>query len=245
MRSETRLLLRALPLALAVALAPAPSAAIAPGVLMMIKQAVQQAATSTIKDMLLSGVSGMGCKGAALSNALNGLDLRRGGSAMAIGSGPPGMTAEMTARLGALMPDAGTLPPGVALDPQMLARLQQGMAQPLSPAETLAAIDELSELGLLPPALRAELGECMALMPQAAPSLGRAMGMLRPMLPQLREAREQLHALSPAEQDEVAAALVEELRALPPDERATMLEQLGAGFFPPRIPQAARAALSR
>jgi len=249
------LCLRALPLALAVGLAPAPSAAIAPAVLMLIKQAAQQAATSMIKDTLLSGVSGMGCKGAALSKALNGLDLRRTagigvptfptGMAMPMGGGMPGMTAEMTAKLGTLMPDAGKLPMGTTVDPQTFARLQQAIAQPLSPAETLAAIDELSELGLFPNSMRAELGECMALMPQAAPPLGMAMGMLKPMIPQLRQAREQLHALSPEEQDEVGVALAEELRAQPAGERATMLEQLDAGFFPARVRQATKAALAR
>jgi hypothetical protein len=252
---RTRLQLRALPIALLVALAPAPSTAIAPALLMMIKQAAQQAATSMIKDTLLSGVSGMGCKGAALSNALNGLDLRRAagigvptlpvGMAMPMGGGLPGMTAEMKDRLGTLMPDASKLPAGTTVDPQTFARLQQAIAQPLSPAETLAAIDELSELGLMPIAMKAELGECMALMPQAAPTLGMAMGMLKPMIPQLRQARDQLHALSPEEQDEVAIALAEELRAQPPDERATMLEQLDAGFFPARVRQATKAALAR
>jgi hypothetical protein len=231
--------LRAVSLAAAVTLASAPSAAIAPAVLMMIKRTAQQVATSMIKDTLLSGVSGMGCKGAALSNALNGLDLRR-----AAGGGMPGMTAEMKARLGTLMPDAGTLPAGTTVDPQMLARVQQVIAQPLSPAETLAAIDELSELGLLPPAMRAELGDCMALAPQAGQGLGMAMGMLKPMIPQLRQARAQVHALSPEEQDEVAATLAEELRALPAEERATMLEQLDAGFFPARVRDTAKAALA-
>ena len=68
----------ALAMAVAVALAPASSEAIAPVLLLMVKQIAQQAATSMIKDTLLSALSGMGCKGIALSNALAAFDLRGG-----------------------------------------------------------------------------------------------------------------------------------------------------------------------
>jgi hypothetical protein len=242
----------ALGLAICASLVPHPAESVAPAVLLMVKQIAQQAATSMLKDAVLSSLSGMGCKGIALSNALAAFDLRRGGSAMSLLPGMP-MTAasippEMAARMGALMPGAGKLPAGLALDADqmaMLASLQQAMTQPLSPADTLATIDEMSELGFLPKAMQSELKECMALIPQAGPALGMGLGMLRPMLPQPRQAREDLHALSPEDQDEIAAALAAELRALPKDQRDAALEHVGSGFFPKRIGDAVKAQLAR
>lgn len=266
---------RACTLALAIGLAatPAPSEAIAPALLFMIKQIAQQAASSMIKDTLLSSLRGMGCRGIALSNALTALDLR-GGSASALPGGLPKMPAGMTpptmpnnmaglpglaggtglsvppdvaARMSSLMPGAGQLPPGLAMDPQqmaMMSRALQAMNQPLSPADTLATIDELFELGFMPKAIQGEFKECMVLVPATIPALGMGMGLMRPMIPQLRQAREQLHALSPTEQDEVADALSQQLKALPADQRAALVEHLDSGFFPPRISQGAKAGLA-
>jgi len=267
-----------LSLAAALAAAPLPSEAIAPALLFMIKQIAQQAATSMVKDALLSSLSGMGCKGIALSNAIAAFNLRGGGAAQMLGGMPkmpPGMTMpnmpnmpnmpmgtgaltglpqgtaippEMMARMGAMMPGAGQLPPGMVMDPAqmaMMARMQQAMNEPLSPPETLATIDELSELGFLPKPMQAELKECMALVPGTIAALGMGMGMLKPMIPQLRQARDELRALSPAEQDEVGATLADELRALPPDQRAALVEHLDSGFFPARVAQAAKAGLPR
>lgn len=59
----------------------------------------------------------------------------------------------------------------------------------------------------------------MVLVPETTAALGIGMGMLRPMIPQLRQARETLYALSPADQDEVAAMLVKQMRELPADQR--------------------------
>ena len=239
-------------LVLAMALAPSPGAAIAPALLFMIKQIGQQAASSMIKDALLSSLSGMGCKGMALSNALTAFDLRRGGAALptlpaGMAMPMPGMTPDMAARMSSLMSSqAGSLPPGT-LDPNAMAtmaRMQQAMAQPLSPTETLATIDELFELGLLPKAMQSELKECMVLVPAAVPALGSGMGMLKTVLPQMRQAREQLHALSPEEQDEVAAALVQEIKSMPADDRATLLEHIGGGFFPPRVAEGVKSRLA-
>ena len=265
----------ALALALALAFAPAPSAAIAPALLFMIKQIAQQAATSMVKDALLSGLSGMGCKGIALSNALSAFDLRRAGGGVgglmgglpkipgagALSMGglpngmglPPGMgmpsgmniPPEMAAKMGALMPSASQLPPGMAIDGDpmaMMARVQQMMGQPLSPPETLATIDELFELGFLPKAMQTELKECMLLVPSSIEVLGMGMGMIKPMIPQLRQARAELHALSPAEQDEVAATLTQQMLELPADQRAALTEHLDSGFFPRRISLAVKAA---
>jgi hypothetical protein len=70
------------------------------------------------------------------------------------------------------------------------------------------------------------------------------MAMLRPMIPKLREARDQMHALSPAEQDELAGTLAEELGTLPSQDRRMLIEQLGGGFFPPRVGEALKARLA-
>ena len=119
----------------------------------------------------------------------------------------------------------------------MLAKLQGGMSAPLAQAATLAIIDELSELGMLSPAMNTELKECMVLLPQAAPAMGMAMGMMKPMLPQFRDARDQMRALSPKEQDELAASLVHELDKAPAKDRKAMLGELAGGLFRPRVVQ--------
>jgi hypothetical protein len=140
--------------------------------------------------------------------------------------------------MAALMPGAGQLPAGMALDPEqmaMLAQLQQSMAEPLSPQETIATIDELADLGFLPKPIQSELKECMVVLPTSIVALGMGMGMLKPIVPKLRQARAELHALSPAEQDEVAVALAEEIAPLPAEQRAEFVDQLGSGFFPPRV----------
>lgn len=278
---------RSIALAATLVLAVSSSQAIAPALLLMIKQVAKQAATSMLKDAVLSGLDGMGCKGMALRNALEAFDLRRAAGAGIAGfAAPPGamglpnmpnmpnmagmpnmpqipgmpvlpagmglppgaaMPPEMMTRLQAMMPDAGQLPPGVASNPDamaMMARMQQAMAQPLSPPETLATIDELAELGFLPKAMQTELKECMVLVPSASAALGMGMGMLKPVIPQLQRAREELRALPPAEQDEVAAALAQELRTLPSDQRAALIEHIESGFFPPRVSAGVKAHLA-
>ncbi len=261
----------------ALVLTPAPIHAIAPVLLLLIKQMAQQAATSMFKDMLLSGLSGMGCKGIALSNALAAVDLRGGGAAGLLGGMPqlpaglsmptiptlPGMPGGVgagmliggpaealggeQAALLARSKELISLPPGFAMDPAqmaMMARAQQAMSQPLSPAETLATIDELFELGFLPRAIQTELKECMVLLPAAIPALGMGMGMLKPMLPQMRQAREELRALSPAEQDEVAAMLAQQVNALPADQRTALMEHIDSGFFPPAVSAGVKARVA-
>ena len=262
----------AVTLALAVALAPIRSDAIAPALLLLVKHIAKDLAQSMLKDALLSGLSGMGCKGIALGNALQALD-RRGGAGVGLGpmgglpkmpagmpnlGGMPGMPAmpaglggaipaDVAAHMRALMPGLGQLPAGAGIDPDqmaMLAGIQQAMGEPLSPPQTVAAIDELAELGFLPAAIQAELKECMVVLPSSIPALGMGMGMLRPIVPQLRQARDELRALSPAEQDEVADALAREIAPLPADQRAEFVEYLGAGFFPPRISAGVKARLA-
>ena len=274
--------MRPLSLVLALAIVPAPSQAIAPVLLVLVKEMVQQAATSMVKDMLLASLSGMGCKGIALANAIQAYDLRAaatgsgvasllggmpkipagmampglpnmpnmgagaglGGAALGAGMAP-GMSAEMAAKLGQMMPGAGQMPPGLdAEQAAMMNRMLQAMGEPLSPPETLATIDELFELGFLPKAIQGELKECMLLVPATIPALGMGMGMLKPMIPQLRQARDEMRALSTAEQDELADALLQQLKPLPTDERKAVLEFVDSGFFPPRVAQRVKQGLT-
>ncbi len=230
--------------ACAALLVPAASLALAPAVLFMIKQIVQQSAKSMIKDALLSSLDGLGCKGIALSNALAAFELRKAGGAGGLGAmgGMPPM--------GALPPEAAAMmaqltarmPPGMA--PPMGSPMESPLGPPLSPRDTLATIDELTELGFLPKPMQTELKLCMTLVPAAVPALGMGLGMLKPVVPQIRQARDELRALSPAEQDEVAAAFVQEAKALTPAERAAFAEHIDSGFFPPRIAAAVKRHLT-
>ena len=145
------------------------------------------------------------------------------------------------------MPSVDQLPPGMVNDPQqaaMMARMQQSIAQPLTLPESLATIDEMTALGFFPKAMQSEFKECLLLVPASVPAVGMAMGMMKPMIPQLRQARSELHALSPQEQDEVAAALVQEVRPLPADQRAAFLDHVESGFFPPRVAREVKRGLS-
>ena len=181
----------------------------------------------------MSGISGM--SGLQKMPSVPGLGGLPAGLAGGMGGAVP---ADLAAKMAALMPGAGQLPAGMGLEPDqmaMLARLQQSMAEPLSPQETIATLDELADLGFLPKPIQNELKECMVVLPTSIAALGMGMAMLKPVVPQLRQARAELHALSPAEQDEVAIALAQEIAPLPAEQRAQFVEHLGSGFFPPRV----------
>ena len=276
-----------------------PSQALPPLIALLGKQLLQDMVTSTAKGMLLDSLSGMGCKGIALSNAITSLDgIKRGGVGVPAGmagltgmptmpTGMPTMPTGMPVMPGMLgIPGPGgmpALPPGMAgmmgmpgmpglpgadsLSPDMVAKMGRlipahalqgggldaeqsamvakmmgggmggmgGMGAPLSPLETIATLDEMSEIGMLPKAMNTELKECMVLLPQSAPMMGMAFGMMKPVLPKLREARAQMHALSPTEQDELAATLAQEFDKVPAADRKLMLSEIGGGMFPPRV----------
>lgn len=259
----------ALALAATFALASAPSDAIAPMVAMFAKQMVQDAVMSTIKEALLGSLRDQGCKGIALANAISTLadaGKVKGGlptmpnmpggfsmpSGMAMPGGMPAMGAltgnasAMGGMLGKLAPNAGSLPADMALSAEqmeMMAEAQAAMSQPLSPLETMNTIDELSELGFLPKPVQTELKQCLVLLPQAAAPLGMGMAMLKPMIPQIREGRDMLFAASPAEQDELAVTLAQELKSVPARERKDFIELLDGGFFPPRVSEGVKARL--
>lgn len=159
-------------------------------------------------------------------------------------AGAAGMPPDVMAKMREMMPGAGQMPAGSEIDSEQMARVMQAMSRPLSPPETLATIDELAEVGFLPRAIQSELKECMLLLPAAIPAMGMGMAMLKPMLPQLRQARDEIRALSPAEQDELAQALLQELRSLPADERRQIVEFLDGGFFPKRVGDAVKVGLN-
>ena len=265
--------------AVTLALVATPGQAIAPVLALLGKQLLQDMVMTTAKSMLMNSLSGMGCKGTALANAINSFGSVKGGGlgalrglpgaagvggmpampavpGMLTGSGmtgmtgmagmpgmggmsgmsgmsglPPDMAAQMAGMLAGMMPGGG-------LDAEQsanIAELQRQMGAPLSPMETIATIDEMSEIGLLSAAMSTELKECLLLLPQSAPAMGMTMGMMKPMLSQFREARDEMRALSPLEQDELAASLAEELDKLPAADRKRMLTELGGGLFPPRV----------
>lgn len=269
MRKKNLLRAGALSLSVALTLAPTPSEALPPLVAMLVKEIVKQ----TFKDMLLDGLRGQGCKGIALANAISMLDLKGGGgigalpkmpAGMAMPNLPPGMAMpnmpNMPGGAGALIGGAtgaagvhadamsklaGNMPPGMALTPELSAMVANMMGAPLSPAETLATIDEMTELGLLPKAIQTELKECMVVLPQTAAALGMGMGMLKPAIPQMRQAKEQMQAATPEEQDEMIALMAEQLGAVTASERKEVLEMLDGGFFPPRVAAGVRAKLAQ
>ena len=262
--------------AVTLALVATPGQAIAPVLALLGKQLLQDMVMTTAKSMLMNSLSGMGCKGTALANAINSFGSVKGGGLGALrgltgaagvggmpampavpgtltGSGmtgmtgmagmpgmggmssmsglPPDMAAQMKGMLAGMMPGGG-------LDAEQsanIAELQRQMGAPLSPMETIATIDEMSEIGLLSAAMSTELKECLLVLPQSAPGMGAAMGMMKPMLSKFREARDEMRALSPVEQDELAASLAEELDKLPAADRKPMLTELGGGLFPPRV----------
>ena len=61
----------------------------------------------------------------------------------------------------------------------------------------------------------------------------------------MRLARAQLHALSPEEQDEVAATMAAEMQSASAEDRKLMLENLEGGFFPPGVVAGVKAKLAR
>ena len=242
-------------LAVTLALLAPPSHALAPLIAMLGKKMLQDMLQSSLKDMLLESVSGMGCKGTALANSIRGAGSVKGlaaglmpnMAAMPNVPGMPGMPGvsgmsgmagvppEVAAMMSKLMPGGMQGSGLTAEQTQMLAGLTGSMGAPLSPQETMATIEEMVELGMLPKATGADLKDCLLLLPQSAQAMGMAMGMMKSMLPQVREARDQMRQLSPQEQDELATVLAQELDQVPEADRKQMLAGLRDGLFPPRV----------
>jgi hypothetical protein len=185
--------------------------------------------------------------GMTMPNMPNMPKMPAGAGAVAGAPGAAGAIGSAGA-LGGLMPQmAAQMPPGMALTPEqmtMIASMQTAMSQPLSPVESLAVMDEMAELGMLPKSIHAEIKECMVVLPQTAAAVGMGMAMLKPVIPQMRQGRDMLRNASPQEQDEMIVMLAEQLQTSSPAERKSFVEMLDGGFFPPRVSEGVKTRLA-
>ena len=253
-------------IAIAAALACALSAQAAlPLIAGLGKQLLKDMLFDGVKSQLIGTLAGSGCKGAATASLLASASNPRAavsgalalpGGMPAVGTGAmPGMPIGagavdpamlqqmMGSRVGA-MPAMPAMPPEQAA--QMAAALQsmqQAMAQPLSRTETIAVFDELAELGVMTPAMRAEARDCIALAPPGA-NVGMAGAMLKTMLlPPLRNAREQMNGLSPEDRVRLSDEIVEGLQQASPEDRKAFQDGFGLGFFPPDVVERVKTKL--
>jgi len=246
-----------------------PAHAVLPLVAGLGKQLVQNLLIDGVKSQLIGSLAGMGCKGAATASLLassgnpraaigNALGVPSGMAAMP--TGMPNLPAGMPAMGGRAMDPAimqqlmgsraGAMPAMPAMSPDQAAQManamqamQQAMAQPLSRAETLQVFDEMADLGLLSPAMRAEAHDCVTLAPPGA-NVGMAGAMLKNMvLPQLRTARETMANLTPEERTQLADEIVEGLKDASPEDRKAFQEGFGLGFFPPDVGERVKAKM--
>ena len=253
----------------AAALATAPAShAVLPVVAALGKQFLKDMLIDGVKSQLIGSLAGMGCKGAATASLLASAGNPRAAlsGALAMPGGMPAMPAGMPAMAAggrAMDPAqanvamqqlmgsrAGAMPAMPAMSPDQTAQMahamqamQQAMAQPLSRAETLQVFDEMSDLGLLSPAMRAEARDCVTLAPPGA-NVGMAGAMLKNMmLPQLRTARETMASLTPEERTQLADEIVESLKEASPEDRKTFQDGFGLGFFPPDVVERVKTKL--
>jgi hypothetical protein len=230
------------------------------------KQLLQNLLFDGVKSQLLGSLAGTGCKGAAVASLLT-----PGGVKQALlPSAMPTMPAAMPQGMGVAMPGlpagadaaqmaalmqqsmAGRMPAGGAMTPEMTAQmsgamrgLQQAMSQPLSRSETLAVFDELTELGIMTPAMQSEMRDCVTLAPpDTTAALGTAGAMFKNMvLPQLRTAREQMANLQPAEREQLADEIATAMKQASPEDRKAFQQGFGQGFFPPEVVEAVKAKM--
>jgi hypothetical protein len=248
-----------------------PSHAVLPVVAALGKQFLKDMLIDGVKSQLIGSLAGMGCKGAATASLLASTGNPRAAlsGALAVPGAMPTMPAGMPAMpamaaggramdpaqanvaMQQLMGSrAGAMPAMPAMSPDQAAQMahamqamQQAMAQPLSRAETLQVFDEMSDLGLLSPAMRAEARDCVTLAPPGA-NVGMAGAMLKNMmLPQLRTARETMASLTPEERTQLADEIVEGLKEASPEDRKTFQDGFGLGFFPPDVVERVKTKL--
>ena len=191
------------------------------------------------KDQLIGSLAGMGCKGARLASLIASVDSAK---TFAGGGMPRGMPNP------AMMPSMSEMSPEQATQMQnAMAAMQQAMEHPLSRAETIAVFDEMASLGLMTNEMRGQVRECIELAPsQSVQSVGMAGAMVKSMmLPALRDAKQTMNNLTPAEQDELADALVDGLKQSSAKDRQVFLEGFGAGFFPAPVVAKVRARIAQ
>src|SRR5258706_8150853 len=241
---------------LAVTLLVTPLAAepVLPIAAMLGKDVLRNIILGELKSQLLGTLSGMGCRGAALSGVLTTASAVRpapggmpqmppgagrlpGGMPLPAGTPTPGSAAVVPG----VMPDAALMAQmmammqaqgastGRSMSPEQMAQMadmQKAMAQPLSRAETIAVFNQLAELGILTPEMASEARDCILLAPPAAgDTIGMLGAMLKSMLlPRLIEAKAKLANLTPEEQRDLADTMVEELRNAPIADRSVFLD---------------------
>ena len=148
----------------------------------------------------------------------------------------------------AMMPSMSEMSPEQATQMQnAMAAMQQAMEHPLSRAETIAVFDEMASLGLMTNEMRGQVRECIELAPsESVQSVGMAGAMVKSMmLPALRDAKQTMNNLTPAEQGELADALVDGLKQSSAKDRQVFLEGFGAGFFPAPVVAKVRARIAQ
>ena len=221
------------------------------------KQLVKDMLIDGVKSLLVGSLANSGCKGAAIASMVSGNPVRTlagtvgAGALTGVAPGLPSGAIDMSQLTSSMQQQmrSGAMPTLSAEQAShmnsALAALQQAMAQPLSPAETKGVFDELGSLGVLPPAMHAEVRDCMALAgPAAAEGMGVSAAMMKNMvLPQLREARAQLANLSPDERNRLATEIAQAIKEAPPEDRKAFQDGFGAGFFPPDVVEAVKAQL--
>ena len=227
------------------------------------------AALASVLSSTTGGGSGLAGGVAALSGGIPGMPAGLPGltGAMPPAGGMPGMpvAGAMTIAPGALgamgspqmmamleqfsARGTGAMP---AMSPEHAAQMQAGMvamqqamAQPLSRSETLAVFDELAELGVMTPAMRSEVRDCVMLAPpSSSAALGMSGSMVKNMvLPPLRDARAQMAALTPEQREQLAGEIAQALAEASPEDRKAFQEGFAAGFFPPDVVDAVKAKL--
>jgi hypothetical protein len=220
------------------------------------KQLVKDMLIDGVKSLLVGSLANTGCKGAAIASLLSGNPARTIGATLGAGSlagAAPGLvpgamdmsqlTSSMQQQMRSAMPAMSA--EQMAQMNSAMVGIQQAMAQPLSPAETQGVFDELGSLGVISPAMQAEMRDCMLLAgPAAAQGMGMSAAMMKNMvLPQLREARAQFANLSPDERERLATEIAQAIKEAPPEDRKAFQDGFGAGFFPPDVVEAVKAKL--
>lgn len=214
------------------------------------------AALASVLSSTTGGGSGLAGGVAALSGGMPGMPAGLPGmpvaGAMTIAPGALGAmgSPQMMAMLEQFSArGTGAMP---AMSPEQAAQMQAGMvamqqamAQPLSRSETLAVFDELAELGVMTPAMRSEVRDCVMLAPpSSSAALGMSGSMVKNMvLPPLRDARAQMAALTPEQREQLAGEIAQALAEASPEDRKAFQEGFAAGFFPPDVVDAVKAKL--
>jgi len=187
---------------------------------------------------------------------VQGKSMRADRGAPQIPTLPPGVNPnqmDMSQMMALVQQQGATLAPGTPqMSPEQMAQaqaamsqMQSAMSQPLTREESLAVFDELSTLGVLTPAMRAEAQDCIRLAPPSATqSVGQTGAIFKSlMLPQLHQMHERLQDLPPDQQRQLADEVIDALQTAPAQDRKAFLDGFGMGFFPAPVVDRVRSGL--